>query len=85
MATKLGTARKMAGLGVTTHIAAMKVQDVLLRIVKGEQLGTTILPLKKKSNLKKWIAFSEARTGTCAQILPHPPRFSRPPVVDRGR
>ena len=68
MATKLGTARKMAGLGITTHIAAMKVQDVLLRIVKGEQLGTAILPLKKKSNLKKWIAFSEGKKSGVIRV-----------------
>lgn len=58
MATKLGTARKMSELGVTTHIAAMKEKDVIIRIANGEKIGTTILPSRKKSNVKKWIAFS---------------------------
>ncbi|HYD18601.1 MAG TPA: glutamate 5-kinase [Patescibacteria group bacterium] len=68
MASKLGTARKMSDLGVTTHIAAMKVKDVILRLADGESIGTTILPRKKRSNLKKWIAFDSARKSGVIRV-----------------
>jgi glutamate 5-kinase len=58
MTSKLGTARKMSGLGITTHIAAMQEKDVLAKLLGKVPPGTTVLPLAKKSNLKKWIAFS---------------------------
>ena len=65
MATKLGTARKMADLGIATHISALSEKDVLLRLLQeGELPGTLIVPRRKKSNLKKWIAFApEKKTG----------------------
>ena len=68
MASKLGTARKMSDVGVTTHIAAMRIKDVILRIVDGEQIGTAILPRKKKSNLKKWIAFDSGRKSGVIRV-----------------
>jgi glutamate 5-kinase len=56
MVSKLSTARKMSNLGITTHIASIDEISVLKRIVEGEALGTTILPIKRKSNIKRWIA-----------------------------
>jgi glutamate 5-kinase len=66
MATKLGTARKMSELGITTHIASLKTDNVLTRLAAGERLGTTILPRARKSSLKKWMAFTggAAQTGS---------------------
>lgn len=58
MASKLGTARKMSNLGITTHIASMGQQEVISRIMNHESIGTTILPSKKKSNIKRWIAYN---------------------------
>jgi glutamate 5-kinase len=58
MVSKLATARKMSGLGIMTHIADLDEPDVILRLVQGEQIGTAILPFKKQSNMKRWIAFS---------------------------
>ncbi len=68
MATKLGTARKLSDLGVTTHIAGMKEKDVILAVLGANPPGTTILPLKKKSSLKKWIAYSEGRKSGVIRI-----------------
>jgi glutamate 5-kinase len=68
MASKLGTARKMWDLGVTTHIAGLKGKDSILRVVKGERLGTTILPRRKTSNIKKWIAFSEGKKSGVVRV-----------------
>lgn len=61
MMTKLGTARKMSDLGITTHIASLHEKDVLLKLLGKDTPGTTILPKRKKSNLKKWIAYSESK------------------------
>ncbi len=58
MVSKLGTARKMSDLGIVTHIANVNQVEVILRIVNNEAIGTKILASKKKSNIKKWIAFS---------------------------
>lgn len=58
MISKLSTARKMSDLGITTHIASINQTAAIMRIVNYENLGTTILPCKKKSSIKRWIAFS---------------------------
>lgn len=71
MISKLGTARKMAGLGITTHIASIAHPSIVTRIVDGEALGTTIVPSKKKSNIKRWIAYNnERKTGSISINLP---------------
>lgn len=65
MISKLGTARKMSKLGITTHIASMAEASVILRIMNSESLGTKILPSRKKSNIKRWIAYnSDKNTGS---------------------
>ena len=65
MISKLGTARKMSALGITTHIASINQPSVIMRIIAEEQIGTIILPAKRKSNIKRWIAFnSEKRAGS---------------------
>lgn len=64
MISKLGTARKMSTLGITTHIASINQPSVITRIVEQEQLGTTIFPSKKKSNIKRWMAYSDKQMGS---------------------
>lgn len=68
MATKLGTARKMSDLGITTHIAALREKDVILKIAGGKAAGTVVLPRRKKSNLKRWIAFSEGQKNGSIRV-----------------
>lgn len=64
MISKLGTAKTMSSLGITTHIASMSQPFVVTRIVAREALGTTILPSKKQSSIKRWIAYhSDKKTG----------------------
>lgn len=63
MATKLGTARRMSDLGITTHIASLKTDKVITRIAAGDTPGTTILPRARKSSLKKWMAFTAGAKG----------------------
>lgn len=57
MASKLAIAKKMAGLGIRTHIAAAKEAEVLARLLRDETVGTTSLPLPGKRNtVKRWLA-----------------------------
>ncbi|WGL60908.1 glutamate 5-kinase [Pigmentibacter sp. JX0631] len=58
MITKLGIAKRMSDLGITTHICSIQEDQAILNVLSNKQVGTTILPTKKKSNLKRWIAFN---------------------------
>ena len=68
MNSKLATARKMSGLGITTHIASIEVPSVLPRIIAEEPLGTLVLPSKKKSNIKKWMAYNNSKQNGAISI-----------------
>jgi glutamate 5-kinase len=68
MSSKLATARKMSGLGITTHIASIEVPSVITRIIAEEPLGTRILPSKKKSNIKKWMAYNNSKQNGAIAI-----------------
>jgi glutamate 5-kinase len=59
MLSKLQTARKMSALGITTHIASINTSFVIKRIVEQESVGTVIFPRKKKSNIKRWMAYTD--------------------------
>ncbi len=59
MLTKSKMALKLAQVGITVHIANGKTDNVLLKIMKGEETGTVFLPKKNTSNLKRWVADSE--------------------------
>jgi glutamate 5-kinase len=63
MVSKISTARKMSGLGITTHIANINQLQVLNKIIAGAELGTKILAFKKQSNIKRWIAFNREHTN----------------------
>lgn len=57
MSSKLSMARKMADLGIYTHIAAAGEPNIIARILNNENVGTTIHPLPGKRNaVKRWIA-----------------------------
>ncbi|GGI79384.1 glutamate 5-kinase [Legionella impletisoli] len=64
MFSKLATAKKISSLGITTHIACIKEPNVIERIVNQESLGTIILPNKRKSNIKRWIAFADRQNAS---------------------
>ncbi len=59
MISKLSTARKMSKLGIVTHIASVNQPNVITRLASGEQVGTMIVASKKKSNIKRWVAYSD--------------------------
>ncbi len=70
MLTKSRIGQKLAKLGITTHIANGKRENILIDILQKNQAVstepvaaktasfTTFLPQKKQSSLKRWIAYS---------------------------
>jgi glutamate 5-kinase len=60
MTAKLASARKLASLGITTHIAAAREPNILARLLAGDKTGTKIMPLPDKAKsgnaVKRWLA-----------------------------
>jgi glutamate 5-kinase len=64
MVTKLQGAKSAASSGVFVVIADGRNKDVLLRVARGENIGTLFLPRARKLPAKKrWIAFGSAVKG----------------------
>jgi glutamate 5-kinase len=61
MHTKCETGRKMASVGITTHICLGREPDVLLKIEDGKSPGTVFLPEKSQSSIKRWVAEGEGQ------------------------
>lgn len=59
--TKCNTALHVAGIGIPVVIANGKTDQILTRIAKGEQLGTSFKAKKSTSSRKKWIAHSQSQ------------------------
>ena len=71
MVSKLGMARKLAGLGIQTHVAAAREEKVISRLLKGQALGTTVMPSPGKRNaVKRWLAseVQKARVRITANV-----------------
>jgi len=57
MSSKLAVAKKMAALGIRTHIASASEAKVIARLLRDEAIGTTVMPLPGKRNaVKRWLA-----------------------------
>jgi glutamate 5-kinase len=57
MTSKLSVAKKMAALGIRTHIAAAHEVKVISRLLGDEKIGTTVVPQTGKRNaVKRWLA-----------------------------
>jgi glutamate 5-kinase len=54
--TKCRTAEKIAGMGIPVHIGNGKTDDIILRILNEEVIGTRFPARKLASNIKKYIA-----------------------------
>ncbi len=80
MQTKLQMALKLAKLGVTVHIAHGKEESILLKILAHQKVGTTFIPQKVSSNIKRWLSFSEGLAqakivvNECTEELLHSPK-----------
>lgn len=54
--TKCQTSEKIAGIGIPVHIANGKSENVVLRILDGEQIGTRFPAQRLASSFKKYMA-----------------------------
>jgi glutamate 5-kinase len=54
--TKCRTAEKIAGMGIPVHIGNGKTDDIILKILGDEAIGTRFPARKLASNIKKYIA-----------------------------
>lgn len=61
MLTKLKTASRLSELGITSHIASINEPDVLLQIIEGKEVGSMVIPAKKRSSVKRWLAMDVHR------------------------
>ncbi|MCG7844161.1 MAG: glutamate 5-kinase [Methanomassiliicoccales archaeon] len=61
MKTKINAARIAMGSGTNTVIANGRERDVILRIVKGEQLGTLFSANAMYTNRERWILYASPR------------------------
>lgn len=61
--TKCETSAKIAGVGIQVHIANGKTDNVVLRILDGEQVGTRFPPQRLATSFKKYMAhaYEEAK------------------------
>lgn len=61
--TKCQTSEKIAGIGIPVHIANGKTENVVLRVLGGEQIGTRFPPKRLASSFKKYMAhvYEEAK------------------------
>jgi len=63
MVTKLQAVHVAGHCGVTVVIARAGEEDVILRIVAGEEVGTVFWPVTRLENRKRWIAYSAPVQG----------------------
>jgi glutamate 5-kinase len=62
--SKIDAARKAAHFGVATIVASGFTENVISKILAGEDVGTLFLPMEDRLTSKKhWIAFSSRPTG----------------------
>ncbi|MCX7769592.1 MAG: glutamate 5-kinase [Proteobacteria bacterium] len=62
--TKLQAAKKVMLMGIPCVLAKGKMENVILKILKGEKIGTFFVPLEKKISHKKYfIAFNVKPKG----------------------
>lgn len=59
MMTKFAIAKKLMSSGITVHIANGKKSTVLRELLDGGKVGTTFVPNKKTSGVKRRLAYSE--------------------------
>lgn len=61
--TKCQTSEKIAGIGIPVHIANGKAENVVVRVLDGEQIGTRFPARRLASSFKKYMAhaYEEAK------------------------
>ena len=70
MLTKYRIAKQAAKVGITTHIANGKREQVIPDLIAGKQLGTCFPAVRQVSNLKRWIAYNNLEKAGSVKINP---------------
>ncbi len=68
MLTKVKITQKIAAMGIETFIANGCTQNVVIRILNGEKIGTHFGSSSKKSGVKRWISASEGHEKGSVKI-----------------
>lgn len=63
MVSKIEAARKAGLYGIHTRIVSGDEKNVIVRVVKGEEIGTLFVPERKLSRNKWWTAFAYRSKG----------------------
>ena len=63
MKSKLEAARKAGNYGIPTRLVGGGVEDVVQRVIAGEELGTLFMARKRMTRKKCWIAFAFKTKG----------------------
>lgn len=77
MQTKCRNAQRLAGLGITTHIAKGTEPDILGKLLSGKEFGTVFPGKKAASSVKRWVAENEGSekgmviVNACARDILH--------------
>lgn len=61
MKTKIDAAKITMQSGVHLVIANGRIMDIVLKVVKGEEVGTMFVPNRRYSNRERWILFASPR------------------------
>jgi glutamate 5-kinase len=64
MVSKLEAAKKAGAYGIPTRIVRGDREDIITRVIKGEEAGTLFLPERKLARSKWWTAFAFKVKGT---------------------
>lgn len=63
MASKIEAAKKAGHFGISTRVVKGDDPDVVLRVLKGEEIGTLFIPKRRLPRKKCWIAFAYKPKG----------------------
>lgn len=58
MVSKIEAAKKAGNYGISTMVVKGDIKDVVLRVVRGEKIGTLFVPERKLPRKKWWTAFA---------------------------
>jgi len=64
MLSKLEAAKKAGNYGIPTRVVKGEIENVVIRVVQGEEIGTLFLPERKLARRKWWTAFAYKVKGT---------------------
>jgi glutamate 5-kinase len=63
MVSKIEAAKKAGQFGISTRVVKGDEPDVVLRVLRGEEIGTLFLPRRRLPRKKCWIAFAYKPKG----------------------